>query len=60
MYGDETTLVELFGDRTNPCFFAIAEGASMPYAMTRCKAVGEDLLVDTERLRELLALALDG
>jgi hypothetical protein len=60
IYGDDTTLIELFGARTNPCFFAIAEGMGMPYAMTRCEAVKNDLLVDTERLRKLFALALGG
>ncbi|WP_193310277.1 DUF563 domain-containing protein [Halorubrum halophilum] len=58
MYGDETTLVELFGKRTNPCFFAIAEGMDMSYAMLQCEAVGDDMRVDPEQLRELLALAV--
>ncbi|MFB6103167.1 MAG: DUF563 domain-containing protein [Haloplanus sp.] len=58
MYGDDTTLVELFGERTNPCFFAIAGGMDMPYAMSHCEAVGDDMRVDPERLRELLALAV--
>lgn len=59
IYGDDTTLIELFGERTNPCFFAIAEGMDMNYAMTHCETVGEDMRIVPERLRELLALALD-
>jgi hypothetical protein len=60
IYGTETTLVELFGERTNPCFFAIARGMGMPYATTQCAAVGSDMRVDTDDLRTLLSLAVDG
>ena len=59
IYGDETTLIELFGERTNPCFFAIAEGMNIPYAVLQCEAVGDDMRVDPEQLRDLLTLALD-
>lgn len=59
IYGDDTTLIELFGERTNPCFFAIAEGMDMPYAMLQCTAVGDDMQVDPDQLRNLLNLVLD-
>jgi hypothetical protein len=59
VYGEGTTLVELFGERTNPCFFAIAAGREIPYAATQCAAVGSDMRVDTDDLRTLLSLALD-
>lgn len=60
VYADNAVLIELFGERTNPCFFSIAEGMNIPYAMTRCRVVGSDLAVDPDDLRELLTLALDG
>lgn len=59
IYGNDTTLIELFGERTNPCFFAIARGLDIPYAMTRCEPVGEDMRVDPDSLKKLLALALE-
>lgn len=59
VYGGDTTLIELFGERTNPCFFAIADGMGIPYATTRCEAVGTDLLVDSGDLHTLLSLSLD-
>jgi len=59
VYGGNTTLVELFGERTNPCYFAIADGLKMPYFMTRCEPVGDDMRVDPDDLDALLNLALD-
>lgn len=59
IYGENTTLIELFGERTNPCFFAIADALEMPYFMTRCEPIGVNLRVDPNRLQELLEIALN-
>jgi capsular polysaccharide biosynthesis protein len=59
IYGENTTLIELFGERTNPCFFAIADALEMPYFMARCEPIGVNLRVDPNRLQELLEIALN-
>lgn len=59
IYADDAVLVELFGERTNSCFFAIAEGMGIPYAMIECRAIGSDLVVNPDDLRDLLTLALN-
>lgn len=58
IYSEGTALIELFGERTNPCFFTIAQGMEIPYAMTRCEPIGDDLWIDLDRLEKLLQLAL--
>jgi capsular polysaccharide biosynthesis protein len=58
IYGDDTTLIELFGKRTNPCFFAIARGMDRRYAMMQCTPVGSDLHVEPTQLNELLSSLL--
>lgn len=58
MHAKNTCLVELFGERTNPCFFDLASGQGHRYAAMQATPIGDHLSVDPERLEELLSLAL--
>jgi len=56
---DSATLLELFGARTNPCFYAIAAGLERRYAVHAATAEGDHLRVDPDRLSDLLGLLDD-
>lgn len=53
----DATLLELFGARTNPCFYALAVGTGRRYAAHHATAAGDHLRVDSDALDRLLALA---
>jgi capsular polysaccharide biosynthesis protein len=59
VYGPDAALLELFGARTNPCFYAVAAGLDRRYAAHRATAAGDHLRVAPDRLAALLGL-LDG
>jgi capsular polysaccharide biosynthesis protein len=56
---DSATLLELFGTRTNPCFYAIAAGLGRRYAVHRATAEEDHIRVDPGRLADLLGLLDD-
>jgi capsular polysaccharide biosynthesis protein len=55
--GTDVRVLELFGRRTNPCFYGIADGMGKPYAAHHATPAGEHLRVDPENLDRLLAMA---
>lgn len=55
----DATLLELFGARTNPCFYAIASGLGRRYAAYQATAEGDHLRIDPGQLTDLLAHALN-
>lgn len=56
VYGPEAALLELFGARTNPCFYAITAGLGRQYAAHRATAEEDNLRVGPDRLANLLGL----
>ena len=59
MYGNDLTVVELFGDTVNPCYYSIATGLGCDYGYLRCEPSGADMRVDVDALEELVADLLD-
>lgn len=60
VYADDSAiLLELFGKRTNPCFYGIVEGMGRRYAVHHATSVGENLSVDPEKFDRLLSMADD-
>lgn len=60
VYADDSAiLLELFGKRTNPCFYGIAEGIGRRYAVHHATSVGENLSVDPRNFDRLLSMADD-
>jgi capsular polysaccharide biosynthesis protein len=55
----DAILLELFGERTNPCFYSIAAGTGRRYAAHHATAVGDNLRVNPQSLSELLTMAND-
>lgn len=54
IYGTDLTVVELFGEYVNGCYYTLAEGMGFDYGFLRCQPVGSDMRVDVERLEALL------
>lgn len=59
VYGDDLTVVELFGDTVNPCYYSIVTGLGYDYSYLRCEPSGADMRVDVDALNELVAEVLD-
>lgn len=57
LFAEDATLIELFGEYVNPVFYALAAQTGMDYACASFEPRGDDLHVDSERLRDLLELA---
>lgn len=57
--GRDATLLELFGRRTNPCFYGIAAGTGRRYAAHHATAAGDHLRVGPGNLGRLLAMVDD-
>jgi capsular polysaccharide biosynthesis protein len=58
MYGTDLSVVELFGNYVNGCYYTMAEGLGFEYGCLKCDPVGSDLRVDVDRLEGLLERVL--
>jgi len=58
-FGKDLGVVELYGSHYNALFYSLAEGQANPYASVRCKDVGDDIRVDTDRVRTAVKMILD-
>lgn len=54
MYGTNLSVVELFGNYVNGCYYTMAEGLGFEYGCLKCDPVGSNLRVDVDRLERLL------
>lgn len=54
IYGTDLTVVELFGEYVNGCYYTLAEGMGFDYGFLQCQPVGSDMTVDVDRLETLL------
>lgn len=58
-YADDAALVELFGQRTVPCFFEIASGLGIRYGAVQGEQVGEEINVSPSRVETALQRVLN-
>lgn len=54
IFAPETTLVELFGEYRNACFFALARGMGHEYACVTCRPEGQDIVTDVDVVESLV------
>ena len=54
IYGTDLTVIELFGDYINGCYYTLSDGLGFNYGFLRCQPVGADMRVDVDRLEMLL------
>ncbi|AOW80037.1 capsular polysaccharide biosynthesis protein [Halodesulfurarchaeum formicicum] len=54
MYGDDLSVVELFGSRVNSCYFVLARAFEHEYACSVASSRGEDLMVQADQVTVLL------
>ncbi|QCS41778.1 DUF563 domain-containing protein [Natrinema versiforme] len=54
LYGDDLTVIELFGDKTMATFDRLAASMDHEYRYVQCEQVGVDVRVDTDTLAERL------
>lgn len=59
MYASEPTVIELFGENTNACYFSLFAGSGWEYGLLNGDAVGSDLRVDPNDFRQLCERMLD-
>jgi len=58
IYGRHISIVELFGDYINACYYCIAGGLGHTYRYDLCDEVDGDLLVDVRSLESIVETAL--
>lgn len=58
IYGDDISVVELFGDNVHPCYYAIAAGFDFDYRYLLCEQVEQSMRVDLEKLDEVVSDAI--
>lgn len=58
LYGDDLTVVELFGDKTVATFDRLAENIGHEYRYVQCQQDGVDIRIDTNALDEVLQNAV--
>ena len=54
IFSPETTLVELFGEYRNACFFALARGMGHDYACVTCRPEDRDIVADVHAVESLV------
>lgn len=54
IYGTDLTVVELFGEYVNGCYYTMADGLGFDYGFLECEPVRSDMRVDVDRLETLL------
>lgn len=59
LYGEDLTVVELFGDKTMATFDRLAENMNHDYRYLQCEQDGLDIRVDVDELDETLRNVLD-
>jgi hypothetical protein len=59
LYGEDLTVVELFGDKTMATFDRLAENMNHNYRYLQCEQEGLDIRVDVDELDETLQDALN-
>lgn len=58
LYGDDLTVIELFGEKTMATFDRLAANMDHEYQYVQCEQVGVDVRVDTDTLAERLQTAI--
>lgn len=59
MYSSKPTVMEIFGRRINPCYYALFAGSGWDYGLLNADAVGNDIRVDPNNFRQLCQKLLD-
>jgi hypothetical protein len=54
IFCDDVTIVELFGQYQNACYFTLAQGLGFKYCALICESQGMDMKVDVDRLSNTL------
>lgn len=54
IYGEDLSVVELFGDTINPCYYSLAAGFGFNYAYLCCEPTGPDMRVNVDKLESTL------
>lgn len=54
IYGTNLSILELFGDYINGCYYTMAESLGFNYGCLTCESIGSSMRVDVNRLEELL------
>lgn len=53
MYASEPTVIEIFGEYTNACYFSLFVGSGWEYGLVNGEAVGSDIRVDPNDFRQI-------
>lgn len=59
IFGSKLTIVEMFGNYRNACYYTMAKGLGFEYEPLACEPVGPDLWVEVEELTELVDRVLE-
>lgn len=59
MYASDPTVMEIFGRRQNPCYYALFAGSGWDYGLVNADAVGDDIRVEPADFRQLCETLLD-
>lgn len=59
MYASKPTVIEMFGRRKNPCYYALFAGSGWDYGFVNAKAIGDNIRVDPDDFRQLCQRLLD-
>jgi hypothetical protein len=54
IYGTDLSILELFGNYINGCYYTMAESLGFNYGCLTCESIGSSMRVDVNRLEELL------
>jgi hypothetical protein len=59
IYNPECTLVELFGNEINPCYYTIAESLGLGYVATQCRENPDGIIVSPDEFEHMLREVVD-
>lgn len=59
MYASNPTVIEIFGENTNACYFSLSAGSGWTYGLVNGDAVGSDIRVDPHDFRQICEKLLD-
>lgn len=53
MYASDPTVIELFGNNTNPCYFALFAGSGWDYGLVNGESIDSDIRIEPDDFRQL-------
>lgn len=59
MYASDPTVIEIFGENTNACYFSLFAGNGWEYGLVNGEAAGSDIRVDPNDFRQMCERILD-